>query len=190
MVIKHAGPSDQTGLYPTLVQQTDRDAELAARKPGSTRLVHGSAQTPRLRCGRLRPVGKQHRYSTRSSPPTCRASASRGSADSIWSSASSFRAVLCAGRGAAEYLPVPRARRHARAFDPYHSYDKNLAIAVTGKFEGHLGTFWPRGSVHFFTVRSIDELLPEGHFEHIVVGWAGWLPPLAKTIVLSCTKWL
>jgi len=71
---------------------------------------------------------------------------------------------------------------------PYHSYVKNLAMAVTGKLEGHLDTLWPGGFVHFFTIRSVSGLLREAGFENIAVGRAGRIPPLAKTMVLSCTK--
>lgn len=71
---------------------------------------------------------------------------------------------------------------------PYHSYLKNLAMAVTGKLEAHLDTLWPGAFVHFFTARSITGLLGQAGFENIEVGRAGRIPPLAKTMVLSCTK--
>jgi 2-polyprenyl-3-methyl-5-hydroxy-6-metoxy-1,4-benzoquinol methylase len=71
---------------------------------------------------------------------------------------------------------------------PYHGYVKNLAMAVTGKLEGHLDTLWSGAFVHFFTIRSICGLLREAGFENIGVGRAGRIAPLAKTMVLSCTR--
>lgn len=71
---------------------------------------------------------------------------------------------------------------------PYHGYLKNLAMAVTGKLEGHLDTLWPGAFVHYFTIRSIDGLLRKAGFENITINRAGRIPPLAKTMVLSCTK--
>jgi 2-polyprenyl-6-hydroxyphenyl methylase/3-demethylubiquinone-9 3-methyltransferase len=71
---------------------------------------------------------------------------------------------------------------------PYHSYIKDLAMAVTGKLEAHLNTLWSGGFVHFFTIRSIGGLLYEVGFENIGVRRAGRIPPLAKTMVLSCMK--
>ena len=71
---------------------------------------------------------------------------------------------------------------------PYHSYLKNLAMAITGKLEGHLDTLWPGAFVHFFSTRSISRLLHETGFENLTVGRAGRIPPLAKTMVVTCTK--
>jgi 2-polyprenyl-6-hydroxyphenyl methylase/3-demethylubiquinone-9 3-methyltransferase len=71
---------------------------------------------------------------------------------------------------------------------PYHGYLKNLAMAVTGRLEGHLDTLWPGGFVHYFSMRSISRLLCEAGFENVTVGRAGRIPPLAKTMVVTCTK--
>jgi 2-polyprenyl-6-hydroxyphenyl methylase/3-demethylubiquinone-9 3-methyltransferase len=59
---------------------------------------------------------------------------------------------------------------------------------VTGKLGGHRDTLWHGGFVHFFTIRSISELLRQAGFENITAGRAGRIPLLAKTMVLSCTK--
>jgi len=71
---------------------------------------------------------------------------------------------------------------------PYHSYAKNLAMAVTGKLAGHLDTLWPGAFVHFFTPHSISKLVHETGFENITIKRAGRFPLLAKTMVIACTK--
>ncbi len=84
-------------------------------------------------------------------------------------------------------LAGPKLRARLVLSTQYHSYVKNLAMAVIGKLEGHLDTLWPGGFVHFFAVRSICSLLFQAGFENIAVGRAGRIPPLVKTTVLSCT---
>jgi len=71
---------------------------------------------------------------------------------------------------------------------PYHGYFKNLAMAVTGRLESHLDTSWSGAYVHFFTPRSISKLLVEAGFRDIAVMRAGRIAPVAKSMILTCSK--
>lgn len=71
---------------------------------------------------------------------------------------------------------------------PYHSYLKNLAMAVTGSLEAHLDTLWSGAYVHFFTFKSISALLAEAGFEGIAMVRAGRIPIVAKSMILTCRK--
>ena len=50
---------------------------------------------------------------------------------------------------------------------PYHGYWKNLALAVAGKWDGHLTALWDGGHVKFFSIHTLGELLPEAGFDDI-----------------------
>lgn len=71
---------------------------------------------------------------------------------------------------------------------PYHGYLKNLAMAVTGKLESHLDTSWSGAYVHFFTPRSISKLVVQAGFRDIALARAGRIAPLAKAMILTCSK--
>jgi 2-polyprenyl-6-hydroxyphenyl methylase/3-demethylubiquinone-9 3-methyltransferase len=71
---------------------------------------------------------------------------------------------------------------------PYHGYAKNLAMALTGNLERHLDTSWSGAYVHFFTPLSISKLLEQAGFRSITVTRAGRIAPLAKSMILTCSK--
>lgn len=71
---------------------------------------------------------------------------------------------------------------------PYHSYLKNLAMAVTGRLSSHLDTLWAGAYVHFFTYHSINTLLEQAGFSEISMVRAGRIPVLAKSMILTCEK--
>lgn len=71
---------------------------------------------------------------------------------------------------------------------PYHGYTKNLVMAATGRLERHLDTLWSGAYVHFFTASSISHLLEQTGFRDIRVRRAGRIAPLAKSMVLACSK--
>jgi 2-polyprenyl-3-methyl-5-hydroxy-6-metoxy-1,4-benzoquinol methylase len=72
---------------------------------------------------------------------------------------------------------------------PYHGYVKNLAMALTGSLERHLDTTsWAGTYLHFFTPSSISKLLEQSGFFNISVMRAGRIPPLVKSMVLTCTR--
>jgi 2-polyprenyl-3-methyl-5-hydroxy-6-metoxy-1,4-benzoquinol methylase len=71
---------------------------------------------------------------------------------------------------------------------PYHGYAKNLAMALTGSLERHLDTSWSGASVHFFSPSSISKLLEQAGFRNITLTRAGRIAPLAKSMILTCSK--
>lgn len=71
---------------------------------------------------------------------------------------------------------------------PYHGYWKNLAMAATGRLASHLDTQWGGAYVHFFDIATITRLLAKAKFCDIRVARVGRIPPLARSIVLTCSK--
>jgi len=66
---------------------------------------------------------------------------------------------------------------------PYHGYLKNLALALAGKWDDHLGPLWDGGHIKFFSARSLQALLEEVGFQRIELIRVGRVPPLAKSLV-------
>ena len=48
---------------------------------------------------------------------------------------------------------------------PYHGYLKNLALAITGKFDRHFTVLWDGGHIKFWSVKTLTKLLNEFGFE-------------------------
>lgn len=71
---------------------------------------------------------------------------------------------------------------------PYHGYVKNLMMALTGNLEKHLDTSWSGAYVHFFTPRSISNLLARSGFSDIAITRAGRIPALAKSMIVTCRR--
>lgn len=71
---------------------------------------------------------------------------------------------------------------------PYHGYLKNLALALAGKWDDHLGPLWDGGHIKFFSMRSLRALLEEVGFRHIELLRVGRIPPLAKSLVAVVRK--
>ncbi len=42
---------------------------------------------------------------------------------------------------------------------PYHSYLKNLALAISGKLDNHFTALWDGGHIKFFSVPTLTKLL-------------------------------
>jgi len=66
---------------------------------------------------------------------------------------------------------------------PYHSYLKNLALAVTGKMDRHFTALWPGGHVKFFSMKTLGQLLREAGAREIRFVRVGRIPVLAKSMV-------
>jgi 2-polyprenyl-3-methyl-5-hydroxy-6-metoxy-1,4-benzoquinol methylase len=71
---------------------------------------------------------------------------------------------------------------------PYHGYLKNLALAVTGKMDGHFTALWDGGHIKFFSIRTLRTLLSEAGFRQIRFIRVGRVPPLAKSMVAVVRK--
>jgi|APSaa5957512535_1039671.scaffolds.fasta_scaffold36786_1 2-polyprenyl-3-methyl-5-hydroxy-6-metoxy-1,4-benzoquinol methylase len=68
---------------------------------------------------------------------------------------------------------------------PYHGYLKNLALAVTGKFDNHFTVLWDGGHIKFWSVQTLSELLNEFGFEVIEFRGSGRLPYLWKSMFIK-----
>lgn len=68
---------------------------------------------------------------------------------------------------------------------PYHGYLKNLALAVTGKFDEHWAPLRDYGHVKFFSRRTLTTLFEEFGYTQIAFRTAGRLPPLAKSMIVT-----
>ncbi|HXQ19038.1 MAG TPA: methyltransferase domain-containing protein [Acidimicrobiales bacterium] len=68
---------------------------------------------------------------------------------------------------------------------PYHGYWKNLAIALTGRFDGHWVVGSDYGHIKFFSRRTLEAMARECGFEPVRLIRAGRIPPLAATMVMT-----
>lgn len=71
---------------------------------------------------------------------------------------------------------------------PYHGYLKNLAIALTGKFDSHVSPLWDGGHIKLWSRRTLSQLLIETGFQDLQFRGAGRLPFLWMTMVMSGRK--
>jgi len=71
---------------------------------------------------------------------------------------------------------------------PYHGYWKNLALALTDKFDEHWHPLRDYGHVKFFSRRTLTQLFDEAGFARILSTTAGRIPPLARSLVVSGVK--
>jgi len=66
---------------------------------------------------------------------------------------------------------------------PYHGYWKNLALAITGKMDGHFTVLWDHGHIKFWSMKTLTSLLREVGFREIDFARVGRIPPLAKSMI-------
>ena len=66
---------------------------------------------------------------------------------------------------------------------PYHGYLKNLAIALSGKFDQHFSALWDGGHIKFWSQNTLAELLREAGFSEISFRRVGRIPVLAKSMI-------
>ena len=71
---------------------------------------------------------------------------------------------------------------------PYHGYLKNLALAVSGKWDDHLTALWDGGHVKFFSTATFSALLMECGFKDIQFTYVGRIPPFAKSMIATVRK--
>jgi 2-polyprenyl-3-methyl-5-hydroxy-6-metoxy-1,4-benzoquinol methylase len=67
---------------------------------------------------------------------------------------------------------------------PYHGYAKNLALAITGRFDDHWVAQSDYGHIKFFSKRTLGELARECGVEPVHWARIGRVPPLAATMVM------
>jgi len=71
---------------------------------------------------------------------------------------------------------------------PYHGYLKNLALALTGKFDQHWHPMRDFGHIKFFSRATLTALVRECGFIDIQYATAGRIPALAKSMIVSGSK--
>lgn len=71
---------------------------------------------------------------------------------------------------------------------PYHGYVKNLALALTGKLDGHFTALWDHGHIKFWSIKTLSQLFAEQGLECEQVIRAGRLPMFAKSMILVFRK--
>jgi 2-polyprenyl-3-methyl-5-hydroxy-6-metoxy-1,4-benzoquinol methylase len=71
---------------------------------------------------------------------------------------------------------------------PYHSYFKNLALALSGKMDDHFTVLWDNGHIKFWSIRTLTLLLKEAGFADIRFLRVGRIPSLAKSMIAVARK--
>jgi len=71
---------------------------------------------------------------------------------------------------------------------PYHGYWKNLALAITGKFDSHFTALWDHGHIKFWSPNTITTLLSEAGLTVLEINRVGRLPQFAKTMLVVAQK--
>lgn len=66
---------------------------------------------------------------------------------------------------------------------PYHSYVKNLALAISGKMDAHFTALWDYGHIKFWSIKTLRILLLEAGFREVRFRRVGRIPPLAKSMI-------
>lgn len=71
---------------------------------------------------------------------------------------------------------------------PYHSYLKNVALAVTGRMDAHFTALWDHGHIKFWSIQTLKTLLLEAGFTDIRFRRVGRIPILAKSMIAVARK--
>lgn len=71
---------------------------------------------------------------------------------------------------------------------PYHGYWKNLALAITGKWDDHLTALWDYGHIKFWSINTLTTLLEEAGFKSIEFHRVGRIPSLAMSMIATAKK--
>jgi 2-polyprenyl-6-hydroxyphenyl methylase/3-demethylubiquinone-9 3-methyltransferase len=71
---------------------------------------------------------------------------------------------------------------------PYHGYLKNLAIALSGRFDRHVSPLWNGGHIKFWSRTTMTQLLTESGFTNVRFEGLGRIPYLWKSMVLTGEK--
>ncbi len=71
---------------------------------------------------------------------------------------------------------------------PYHSYLKNVVLALTGKMDAHFTALWDHGHIKFWSVRTLTELLLEAGFKTVRFVRVGRFPVLAKSMIAVASR--
>jgi 2-polyprenyl-6-hydroxyphenyl methylase/3-demethylubiquinone-9 3-methyltransferase len=106
---------------------------------------------------------------------------------------------LCVSLEVVEHLYSPRALARvlfqltgpggvAVVSTPFHGYWKNLALAVTGRWDRHLEPLRDGGHIKFFSALQLKALLADAGFQDVRILRTGRVASLAKSMVAVCRK--
>lgn len=68
---------------------------------------------------------------------------------------------------------------------PYHGYLKNLALAISGKLDGHFTVLWDGGHIKFFSKRTLEQMLLDQGFAPNHFRGADRFPYLWKSMLIE-----
>jgi 2-polyprenyl-6-hydroxyphenyl methylase/3-demethylubiquinone-9 3-methyltransferase len=68
---------------------------------------------------------------------------------------------------------------------PYHSYLKNLALALSGKMDAHFTALWEGGHIKFWSPATMAALFESKGFQKKGLYRVGRVPPLAKSMIIA-----
>lgn len=71
---------------------------------------------------------------------------------------------------------------------PYHGYLKNLALALSGKWDAHLTALWHGGHIKFWSRETLTCLLEDNGFKVERFVGVGRIPLLWKSMILLARK--
>jgi 2-polyprenyl-3-methyl-5-hydroxy-6-metoxy-1,4-benzoquinol methylase len=71
---------------------------------------------------------------------------------------------------------------------PFHGYFKNLALALTNKYDFHWRPGWDYGHIKFFSKRTLGEMAIETGFQPVEWKFLGRVPQLAKSMIMVAEK--
>ena len=71
---------------------------------------------------------------------------------------------------------------------PYHSYLKNLVMALTGKMDAHFTALWDYGHIKFWSRKTLSALLREVGFTEVEFHRVGRIPQFAKSMIAVARK--
>ena len=71
---------------------------------------------------------------------------------------------------------------------PYHSYLKNLVLALSGKMDAHFTALWDNGHIKFWSVKTLTELFAEQGMTVEKVLRVGRIPILGMSMILVFRK--
>jgi len=71
---------------------------------------------------------------------------------------------------------------------PFHGYWKNLALAITGKMDGHFTALWDHGHIKFWSKKTLRELLVQAGFSDVSFVNVGRVAIFAKSMIAIARK--
>jgi SAM-dependent methyltransferase len=77
---------------------------------------------------------------------------------------------------------------HLIIITPYHGYLKNLALALTNKWDSHLMPLWDDGHIKLWSHKTLSHVLKEGGFRLVRFNGAGRIPLLWKSMIMVAQK--